>query len=271
MYLGIDIGGTKTLVASLDDNGVIIDSIKFPTPKTYPEFLSQLHDSISKLPAKDFIACGVGAPGKIDREHGIALVFGNLGWTNTPLQQDIQRFVHCPVIVDNDANLAGLSEAMLHQQHQKVLYVTVSTGIGTGFITNRKIDPDLADSEGGQMPLEHNGKIQAWEDFASGRAIVKRFGKRASDITDEKTWRIIAHDVSIGLIDLIALYEPDVVILGGGVGAHLDRFKGFLESDLAAFENPMLTIPPVEQAQRPELAVVYGCYDLAKAAYGQTT
>jgi len=269
MYLGIDIGGTKTLVASLDDNGVIQESLKFPTPKKYDEFLKELAENVARLSTKEFLACGVGAPGKINRAQGVVVALGNLGWKNVPLQKDVRAVVRCPVAIENDANLAGLSEAMLRPEHEKVLYVTVSTGIGTGFIVNRGIEPELADSEGGQMLLEHHGKLEAWEDFASGRAIFRRFGKRASEITDEKIWRIIAHDIALGLVDLIALMQPDVIVLGGGVGTHYDKFKNFLATELESFENPLLKLPVIEEAQRPELAVIYGCYDLAKKVYGK--
>jgi predicted NBD/HSP70 family sugar kinase len=269
MYLGIDIGGTKTLVASLNNEGVIHESIKFPTPKIYTEFLKELAITVANLSTKEFVACGVAAPGRIDREHGIAEAFGNLAWKNIPIQHDIHRIVKVPVVVDNDANLAGLSEAMLLKEHNCVLYVTVSTGIGTGIITNRQIDPELADSEGGEIMLEHKGKVQKWEDFASGKAIVKQYGKRASEITDEKTWKVIAKNIAIGLFDLITFIQPDVVVLGGGVMTHLDRFDDLLMKELKHFETPVTPIPPIKQAQRPEEAVVYGCYDLAKSVYGK--
>jgi len=269
MYLGIDIGGTKTLVASLDNRGAITESIKFPTPKEYALFLKELSIAVANLSTKEFIACGVAVPGRVDREKGIAVAFGNLPWTNVPIRHDLHHMLKCPVVVDNDANLAGLSEAMLLRQYDCVLYVTVSTGIGTGIITNQKIDPEFADSEGGSIMLEHKGKIMQWEDFASGRAIVKRFGKRADEIEDEKTWKIITKDIAIGLFDLVTFIQPDAVVLGGGVMTHLDRFDDLLMKDLKRFETPMTPLPPILRAQRPEEAVVYGCYDLAKSTYGK--
>jgi glucokinase len=269
MYLGIDIGGTKTIVASLDDNGVIQENLRFPTPKSYDDFLGALAEFVDKLTTKRFISAGVGVPTKIDRQHGVAIAGGRLHWINVPIRDDVQKIVQCPVVIDNDANLAGLSEAMLLKDYRKVLYVTVSTGIGTGFIVDQQIDLSMADSEGGEMLLEHGGRLQPWEDFASGQAIVRRFGKRASEITDKKTWQIIAHDIALGLIDLIALMQPDVIVLGGGVGAHYEKFKDFLQQFLMEYENPLVTIPPIKEAARPELAVVYGCYDLAKGAHGK--
>ncbi len=271
MYLGIDIGGTKTLVASLDDRGVIQEEFRFPTPKLYKDFLKKLAENVEKLSTNKFVAVGVGAPGKIERENGVGVAFGNLPWRGATLGADIKAIAGCPVVVENDANLAGLSEAMLLKQHQKVLYVTVSTGINTGFIVDQKIDPNLADSEAGHMMLEHNGKLKSWEDFASGRAIVARFGKRASEITDKHTWQIIAHDIAIGLIDLIALIEPNVIVLGGGVSSHFDKFGEYLQNYLKQYDNPLITLPEIRVAARPEQAVVYGCYDLAKALYGTAT
>lgn len=268
MYLGIDIGGTKTLVASLTNDGVITERIKFPTPKVYTEFLRELSANVAELTTKDFIAVGVAAPGRINREKDTVEAFGNLPWKDIPLKRDIERITGQPVVVDNDANLAGLSEAMLLKKYDSVLYVTISTGIGTGVITGQKIDPDFQDSEGGQIILEHKGKMQKWEDFASGRAIMQQYGKRASEITDDTIWKAISRNLAIGLFDLITFIQPDIVILGGGVGGHLKSFKPFLQAELKRFETPLTPIPPIVEAQRPEEAVVYGCYDLAKSVYG---
>ncbi|HUC89929.1 MAG TPA: ROK family protein [Patescibacteria group bacterium] len=269
MYLSIDIGGTKTLVAALDNNGVIQERQKFPTPPGYEEWCKQLAQVIGSFSAKEFIACGVGVPGRIDRANGIGLDMGNLIWHDVPVKKDVTNIVHCPVVVDNDANLAGLSEAMLvKDQYQRVLYVTISTGIGTGIIIDQKIDPSFADSEGGHMVLEHNGKLEEWEKFASGQAINRRFGKKASEITDPETWRIICKDIALGLNDLIAVVQPEVIILGGGVGTYYDRYKDYLKEALAPYETPLVPLPDIKQAGRPEDAVAYGCYDLAKSVYG---
>lgn len=271
MYLAIDIGGTKTLVASLTNEGVISERIRFETPKDYDEFITNLAQAVAQLKAKQFVACGVGAPGLLDREKGIGIAMGNLPWRNVPIMRDAQKIAHCPVVIHNDAKLAGLSEAMLLKDtYSRVLFATVSTGIGVGLITDQTIDPALADAEAGKMPLMHGDKMVPWEDFASGRAIVNRFGKHASDIHDAATWKIIAHDLAIGLIDLIATVQPDVVVIGGSVGSQLDRFKEPLERELKKFEMPLIPIPPIRKAQRPDDAVLYGCYDLAKSVYGKT-
>ncbi len=268
MYLGIDIGGTKTFVAALTDDGVIQEQLRFATPHDYPGFLRELTKSVASLTTKSFIGGCVALPGRIDRPHGIGVACGNLPWKNIPIEEDCARIAGCPFVVENDANLAGLSEAMLLKNYDRVLYVTISTGIGTGFIVHQAIDPAYADSEGGHMELEHEGKIQIWEAFASGRAMTAKYGKQAHEITDAQTWREVARNIGIGLIDLIAVMQPEVIVLGGGVGHYLDQFSEYLIADLKAFETPLVPIPPIVTAQRPDEAVVYGCYDLARSKFG---
>ncbi len=270
MYLGIDIGGTKTLVASLDQHGVITEKIRFETPQNYDEFVEELAKNVANLSTKTFIACTVGVPGRLDRDHGIGIAMGNLPWKNVPIQREVAHIADCPVYIQNDAKLAGLSESMLLKQYGRVLFVTISTGIGVGFIVNQTIDEALADSEGGQVLVEQGGKTHFWEDVASGQAIVRRYGKKAKDIHDAGTWRHIAHDIAIGLSDLISVIQPEVIVIGGSVGAYFDRFRKPLLQTLHRYELPITKVPPIVPATRPEDAVLYGCYDYAKAHHGKT-
>lgn len=269
MYLGIDVGGTKTLLAILDDNGVIVESQKFPTPQDYQEFLIELAKTIDQFTTKEFQAVGIGVPATlINRETGIDISFGNLAWRNVSIQQDVERITHTPVVVENDAKLAGLSEAKLRPDIPKLLYITVSTGIGYSLIVNQTIDPNIGDGGGSLMIFEHKGKLVPWENFASGKAIVKTFGLKAHDITDENSWKIIAHNLSLGFMELIAVTEPNIIVVGGSVGVYLDRYIKPLSQELKSLETPLMKIPKIEAARRPEEAVVYGCYDYAKSFWG---
>jgi predicted NBD/HSP70 family sugar kinase len=270
MYAAIDVGGTKTLIAVFLEDGTLKEQIKFPTPKDYDGFKSELAINVAKLSTDDFKAAAVAIPGKVDRKHGVGIAFGNLPWKNVPIQADAEHILNSPVVVENDANLAALSEARLIKKYKKTLYVTISTGIGSGLIIDGNIAPSFADAEVGHILLEHRGKLQRWQEFASGRAIVAKFGKKASDITpdDADAWYIIARNIAIGLIDLIATLTPDVIVLGGGVGSHYEKFIGRLDEQLKIYDNPLVTIPPILKAQRAEEAVIYGCYELAKDNFG---
>ena len=271
MILAIDIGGTKTLLALCDANGKPITERKFPTPTKYSDFKTELAQEIAQLP-QYFTTLVVAAPGKIDRQHGIGLLFGNLPWKNVPLKADIQKMVHGKtVLIENDANLAGLSEAVrLKPVPHSVLYVTISTGIGTGIITDGKLDPDFVDSEGGSMLFEHDGKLLPWEKFASGKAIVAKYGKRASDIDDAKTWKEIAKLFAVGLVDLTTVLNPDVIIIGGGVGTHFKKYAPFLKEYIKTLTPPLTAIPKLLPAQAAEEAVIYGCIEYARQHHNRT-
>jgi glucokinase len=270
MYLGVDIGGTKTLVAALDEQGVIKQRAKFPTPEDYQDFLAELETAIAGFGKPDFKAGGVGIPAVvIDRKHGRGISFGNLPWRDVPMQADVERLCGCPVAVENDTKLAGLSEAMLlKDKYQAVLYITVSTGIGFALVTDGAVNLSIGDGGGRTLLLEHKGKMMSWEDFASGRAIVERYGKKAKDITDKATWQVISRDLAQGLIQLIAITQPEAIVIGGGVGRYFEHYGKLLASELNKYALPLITMPVLLGAQRPEEAVIYGCYDLAKQVYG---
>ncbi|MEO6761443.1 MAG: ROK family protein [Candidatus Saccharimonadales bacterium] len=266
MYLGIDIGGTKTLAAVFSDEGALEEQIKFPTPKKYDEFLQELTKTIRSFKTQDFRAGCVAAPGALDRPRGRVINFGNLPWTNVPLLKNVETISHCPMLLENDAKLAGLGEAVLLKE-DRVLYVTISTGIGYGLVVGRVIESGLSDAGGRNMMLEHHGKLVPWESYASGSAIVQRFGKRASEIDDAETWKTITRDLVPGFLELIAILHPEIIVIGGGVGHYLEKFHDSLVDGLKRYETPMLKIPPIVEAQRPDEAVIYGCYDLARDTY----
>jgi glucokinase len=224
VILAIDVGGTKTLAASMDDSGAIAEQIKFETPHDYAQFVDELIKTVQALQSKSFTRGVIAMPGKIDRTHGIALSFGNLPWTNIPIKKDLETALGIPFLVENDANLAGLSEAQLLPDYRKVLYLTVSTGIGGVLVVNRKIDHNSLDAEYGHMLLEYEGRLERWEHFASGRAIFNKYHKKAFEITDPSDWYQIARNIAIGLIDVIAITTPDIVVIGGGVGSHFDKY-----------------------------------------------
>ena len=267
MYLAIDIGGTKTLLAVFDAHGKVVFEHKTPTDKSYAKFIDDIGLALAnELKDYNFGYACCAFPGAIDRRHGVAVRAGNLPWEFEPLKKDLQKLLrHVPVLVENDAKLAGLSEAILvHDKYKKVLYITLSTGIGGGVIINSKIDAVLMDMEPGRTMLEHDGKIQQWEDFASGQALHKRTGKLAAEIDDPKIWQSYARDIALGLEQLLAIIQPEVVIIGGGVGSHFEKFSAPLHVELKKLESAMVRIPPVIKAQRPEEAVIYGCYELIK-------
>ena len=261
-------------MAVFTPEGELKQSLKFPTPSEYPAFVDALAENIALLDTHEFIAASVAVPGRIDRTNGIGIAFGNRPWENVPIGPDIAKILGCPVTLENDAKLAGLHEASyILETYKKVLYVTISTGIGGGLIIDGMIDPNFQDIEIGQLLLEHDGRLTDWEDFGSGRAFQEKFGKPVSEIDPEDgaAWYYIARNIAIGLIDLIVTLTPQAIVLGGGAGSNYAKFKDRLDEQLKIYENPLVALPAILPAQRPNEAVIYGCYDLLKAQYENTT
>jgi predicted NBD/HSP70 family sugar kinase len=69
-------------------------------------------------------------------------------------------------------------------------------------------------------------------------------------------------------MELVAVLQPEVIVIGGSVGTYFERYGQFLNDALKSYQVPLLSMPPVIGAQRAEEAVVYGCYDLAKQRFG---
>ncbi len=262
------------LVTTFDDDGNIQKSQKFKTPIMYPDFIEELKQNIHDIVGDEQpAACSIAMPGVLDRENGIALHFGNLPWENVNIRNDLSDTIHCPIYLENDAKSAGLAEAdSVRDLYSRVLYVTVSTGIGVGLTIDGVIDQSVHDAGGRAIMLEHQGKIMAWEEFGSGKALHNRTGKLASDLEDDSPeWYGIARNVAIGLINLISAYSPDCVIIGGGVGAHLEKFHEKLHEELELYRSNLVeSLPQIRKAQHPEEAVVYGGYLLAKQNLANT-
>jgi len=261
MIVAVDTGGTKTLVASFNEDGILGAQIKFPTPKESAEYVKRLQATIKETyGAQPIEAIVVGLPGIV--KNGVAIWCNNLKWKNFDAASALAGVLgDTPVLIENDANLAGLSETrILKTIPAQSLYITISTGIGTGIITNGHINPTLRHSESGRALVEFDGVVREWESFASGKAIYKTYGKYARDITNKQVWYQIADRISRGFLALIPILQPDIIIVGGSVGAYFDRFDKQLQGILKEKLPPHIPCPTFVEAKYPELAVIYGCY-----------
>lgn len=273
MYLAIDLGGTKTLIATFSSEGQLLESVRFPTPEDYEEFLGELSKNVSTLEINQIDSCVMAVPGLIDREQGIEISLGNLPWKNKHIRDDVSKTLgNIPVSIENDSKTGGISEALLLQgKYEDVLYLTVSTGIGAALVRNGEIVKPVEDMELGKIPILFEGKITQWEEFAGGRAIVKRFGKRASEITDPEVWNTIGDNLAYGLGIGCSVLQPDAIVFGGGAGQFAGKFKTIIIDYLKSHLHPNVRQPQaILTAQRPNEAVIYGCYELAKRMHGQT-
>jgi glucokinase len=262
MLVAVDTGATKTLVTSFGKDGVLSQQFKFATPKDSRKYINELKNNLlENYKDKPVEAIVVATPGTI--KNGIVIWGGgNLHWTNFDIKTELTGVLgKAQIFVENDANLAGLSETrLLKTVPAQSLYVTISTGIGTGITTNGDINLALRNSEAGHALIEFDGVVREWELFASGKAIYKAYGKYARDIKSERTWRQIADRISRGFLAVIPILQPDVIIIGGSIGTYFDRFGKQLQGILVEKLPPHIPCPKLIQAKYPELAVIYGCY-----------
>jgi predicted NBD/HSP70 family sugar kinase len=261
MIIAVDTGGTKTLIASFGKDGKIDKQIKFPTPSEPSHYVAQLISTLeTNFKGTNVDAIVVGLPGIV--KNGIAVWCNNLKWKNF----DVATALHgvlggAPILVENDANLAGLAETrQLKHVPELSLYVTISTGIGSGITSDGVINHSLRYSEAGRIQLGFDGAVREWETFASGKAIKRVYGKYAADIKSKRTWKQIADRISRGFLVIIPILQPTVIIIGGSIGTYYEQYGAALNAILKEKLPDHIPLPKIVQASHPELAVIYGCY-----------
>lgn len=261
MIVAVDTGGTKTLITAFSHDGIAGEKIKFKTPPREEDYLVLLKETLKNTYGGQRIdAVVVAMPGIV--KDGVAVWCNNLKWKNFHVAKALKGVLgDAPVWVENDANLAGLAETRSRSPMPlSSLYVTVSTGIGTGITTNGRIDPGLKFSEGGRMLVEYQGKVREWESFASGQAIYKAYDQYARDITSKRTWNEIADRISRGFLAAIPMLQPQIIIIGGSIGTYFEHYSERLENILNTHLPEHIPCPRIVPAKHPEEAVIYGCY-----------
>lgn len=270
MIVGVDIGGTKTLVATFSASGEIETEQSFATPADYDAFLYELSSHAKKIPKKPRVVCA-GVPGLLNRKAGIVHSLGNLPWIEKPIATDISVAFGVSVedvSIENDSKLAGLSEVrLLDTVPHRALYITVSTGIGGALLIDGRLDSTMIDMELGKAPLLFEGTMQHWEDFASGRAFFTAYGKQGDDVGDDPVlWeRYVTERLGPGVAVACSYLQVDTIIFGGGLGHHSSQFIDFLKVYLNKHLHPIVLRPQVyKTARHGKNAVIYGCYEYAK-------
>ena len=208
-------------------------------------------------------AIGIGIPGIMDQHTGIVPFCTNLAWHDVPILEEMKQYTDLPVYVDNDATVAGLAESVkgVSAGTKDSVFVTLGTGVGGGIIINGKPFSGAhgVASEIGHMVTVAGGlpctcgKRGCWERYASATALI-RAGRvlcaekpgcplmqavdgdirtlTAKDVIDlamdgdadcVKIFDDYIYHLVVGLTNLINVYDPEVIVLGGGV-SHSGEF-----------------------------------------------
>ncbi|MBE3577153.1 MAG: ROK family protein [Limnochordales bacterium] len=276
--IAVDVGGTKIATGAVDREGRVLARTVVPTMAAAgPEAIrSRIAESIATVIEEMHAAhtggrtsagtrewrenpeaIGMAIPGPMDTERGVALAASNLGWYEFPVGPVLASRFGCPVFLENDANAAALGEWLFGAGRgvNNLLYVTISTGIGSGLVVGGRLHRGRHFNAGevGHMVLLADGPFctcgqrGCWEALASGTAIARDARQLALAYPESELFRLCGGDVSkidvplvgqaarsgdpgareildqavkylgIGFSNLINILDPDLVVVGGGV------------------------------------------------------
>ncbi|MDO5713836.1 MAG: ROK family protein [Tissierellia bacterium] len=248
-YLGIDIGGTEIKGGIVNESGKILEVYKFPTALEKEKILHSLKELVKTALSKDIRAIGISTAGSVNMEKGsITEISGNINdWAFTPLKNILEQEYNTPVFVGNDGNLALLAEMNLGagRNGEHVIMLTLGTGLGSGFYFK-----DLGLFYGSHWKgaeLGHTilhpkgrpcfcGKRGCADKYVSGTGLelnyfektkIRKSGIEIMDSISQDSYALLAledflQDLSQVLINIKNIFDPDIIILGGGVIASKD-------------------------------------------------
>lgn len=251
--IGIDLGGTKLLAVRVAD-GEVVERELFATPGE--DFMDSAVSAVGELWADDVAAIGVGIAGLVRHSDGVFVWGPHVPGTNVPVRAMLEDRFGVPTAVDNDANTAALAElhsgSAVNRTH--ALLVTLGTGIGGAIIADGDVYRGSSFAgEWGHMLYQANGlqcdcgKRGCWETVASGPALA-RLGREfhalnpgghlakilqksefaaealttAADAGDETARGLVSQvgaALGRGLCSLIAIFDPELIVVGGGLGS----------------------------------------------------
>lgn len=303
-FIGIEIGGTKLqLVAGKNDHIKDIIRYRVDTNDGASGIQKQIEEGITHLLLKyEVQAIGVGFGGPVDWHAGTIQVSHQIrGWAKFPLKKWIEDLTAKPVLIDNDANVAALAEAVLGhgKEFERVFYMTVGSGIGGGMIVDKEIYHGKAPGEVEIGHLRLDKHHSTLESKCSGWAVNKRVQefirqnpdsmlshlsknhngpeasllKPALENGDEAAITIVnevSDDLAFALSHVVHLFHPDVMIIGGGL-SFLNRYLVEpLQSKLSTYVmDAFQPVPPIKIAALGENVVPIGALQLAAMAFSK--
>jgi len=217
---------------------------------------------------------GIGSPGTIDPAKGILEFSGNLDMHKYPLASEVEKRLSKKVFIENDANAAAFGEAVAGAAKgaKNAVVITLGTGVGSGIIIDGKIYSgfNYAGAEFGHTVIVHNGKQcncgrkGCWEVYASANALIKQTQVKMIENRNSAMWELVGGDldavngktafdgmrmkdtpateviyeyisyVACGVVNVINIFQPDIVCIGGGISKEGENLMGPLRNYIHA-------------------------------------
>jgi N-acetylglucosamine repressor len=249
--IGVDLGTVKTVMASSDLAGRVLEQEEFPTDNDVNKTLKNIVQCAQRLIGKNngtIEGIGISLPGVVDPETG-NLYVPHFSWRNEPIAETLTQATSLPVSIDNDANAAALAELWFGRPEiRKVrdfILVLVEEGVGTGIVFDGQVYSGEGGTAGefGHMTIGTGapvacavGSTECWEAFASERAALARYQKlsRSNGNDDVNFTKLMdlalrgdrnaraalketARYLGIGIANLIQGLAPEAVIVAGPI------------------------------------------------------
>jgi len=218
MVILFDIGGSRMRFARSDTLQTFTEPIIVDTPPTYEDAIVEAAQIIGNLAKGESITAIVGGiAGAIDVQKGTLHASPNMrAWIGKTIIKDLERLTGAKrVVLKNDADLAALGEAVAGagKGYQYVAYLTISTGVGGAFVANQTLlETRYGTEPGHQIINEQTG--ETLEEVVGGRQLEKKYGKKPKDL-GKAVYDELAKRLAVGVHNIIQLWSPDVVVLGG--------------------------------------------------------
>jgi glucokinase len=217
MYILIDVGGTKTRITLTEHREAFLAPVVIATPQDFNEWVTAVKEAAVPLHnGRKIAGTVVGIPGTFTSD-GVIIKTPNLPkWKDAPLREKLEEMFSSPAVIENDASLVGLGEAVYGagKGHAIVAYVTISTGVGGTRIVDGKIDRSTYGFEIGHTIIDHN---QSVENLIGGGALEKRFGKPSKEVHDVAVWEKVNHYAGVFGANTAMYWSPSVIVYGGPV------------------------------------------------------
>lgn len=257
MYILIDIGGTNTRVARTDDKESFGEPIIFDTPQHFDDWFALVIKHIDTLRNGEQVrAIVAGMAGTFTSDGTIHKAPHLEAWKNINLKQKLGGWFNCEMVLENDAALVGLGEAVFGsgKGYDIAVYITVSTGVGGIRIVDGKIDRSKFGFEMGHQIINADGK--ELEYYLAGSSHEKRFNMPSKEIKDKDFWKEVNYYGGIMVANTTMYWSPAVIILGGPVVNDMNLEEIF---EHAKKFTPMYeTLPVLVKSSLKSLGGLYG-------------
>ncbi len=280
VVIGVDLGGTNLRSALLSPEGNLLDKHSEPTHASdgWKKVVERLIRNIERQKESagkmglSVAAVGVGAPGIIQAATGIVIKSPNFpDWNKLPLRNELERALHLPVTIENDANAAALGEQWrgAGKGIGSMILLTLGTGVGGGIVLNNQIwqGADGMAGELGHMTIIPDGRqcgcgnTGCLEMYASARGILQSYWERkshasaaAEGITSEHVYEAarggdadavavmkdMGRMLGIGIANLINIFNPEMIVIGGRVK---DAWSLFINATLEEIKRRSFEVP----------------------------